>query len=394
MYDADYQFIASGAKRNPLLCYTRYIIRHLIGPLLFVTLSLTGILWLAQSLRFVDLIINRGLSVGTFIYLTALLLPSLLSIVLPIALFCAVMYVYNKLLSDSELVVLESSGLSKLQLARPALIMALFMTLLGYGISLYLQPVTYRAFKDLQFFIRNNYASLLLEEGVFNSPVDGMTVYIRKRADNGALRGIMVHDNRDAKNPSTMMAEEGLLVQTSAGPRFILEEGNRQEIDQTRGQLSLLNFSRYTLDISLYTKNDGVRWREPKERFINELFFATDTDAPDRIAKLKAEGHRRLTWPLYSIALTMVGLGALLSGQFNRRGMWRRITLATLGTVIMVTGGISLTSVVTKQPMMFPLMYGVIIIGTVVGVWILRRQNRRKIPEYSPHLPPAKQAAS
>ena len=38
----------------------RYIFRQLAGPLFVVTLTLTGVVWLTQSLRFLDLIINRG----------------------------------------------------------------------------------------------------------------------------------------------------------------------------------------------------------------------------------------------------------------------------------------------------------------------------------------------
>ena len=65
--------------------YFAYIFRQLIGPMLVVTFSLTGVIWLTQSLRFIDLIINKGLSFWLFLYLTLLLLPSLLTVILPIA---------------------------------------------------------------------------------------------------------------------------------------------------------------------------------------------------------------------------------------------------------------------------------------------------------------------
>ena len=70
--------------------------------LIFVTVGLTLAIWLSQSLRFVDLIVNKGLPVVTFLYLALLLLPRFLTIVLPIALFCATLFTYNKLMNDSE----------------------------------------------------------------------------------------------------------------------------------------------------------------------------------------------------------------------------------------------------------------------------------------------------
>lgn len=373
-----------------MFCYIRYIIKHLAGPALLITLSLTGIVWLAQSLRFLDLIVNRGLSVGLFLYLTTLLMPSLLSVVLPVAMFCAVIYSYNRLQNDSELVVMGSAGLSRFQLALPAVMLALMLSLAGYAISLYFLPKSYREFKDLQFFIRNNYASVLLQEGVFNSPTGGMTVYIRKREPDGMLRGILVHDNSDPEHPITMMARQGYLVQSASGPRFILEQGNRQEVNHENGQLSLLHFDRYTVNISIYTETENFRWREPQERYLNELFNPVDTP-PDLRHKLAAEGHQRLTWPLYSVVLTLVALSALLSGQFNRRGHWKRIVAGTAGAVAVVAMALGISNMAAQNPPFVILMYSNIVMVASLCVWLLT--HSRSLPLFSFRPPPAQPEA-
>ncbi|MEX2648259.1 MAG: LptF/LptG family permease, partial [Alphaproteobacteria bacterium] len=85
---------------------TRYIARQVTGALVFVTVALTGVVWLSQSLRFVDLIVNKGLSVLAFLTLTLLLLPTFLALILPIALFCAALYTYSRLVADREVVAL------------------------------------------------------------------------------------------------------------------------------------------------------------------------------------------------------------------------------------------------------------------------------------------------
>lgn len=342
--------------------YIKYIILNLAAPTLLITLTLTGIIWLTQSLRFVDMIVNRGLGFMDFLYLSSLLLPSLLLIILPIALFTAVIFTYNKLIVDSEMVVLRSAGLNRFSLAFPALIVAAVLTIFSYIISLYLLPTSYRNFKDTQAFIRDNYASVLLQEGVFNNPTKGLTVYIDERQDNGMLRGIMVHDNRDVKNPITMMAQEGKLIQTPKGPRFDLINGNRQEINHKDGQLSLLYFDRYTLDISVYTKTQETRWREPKERYLHELLYPEAETPEHLISKLLAEAHQRLTWPIYNIALTLIALCGLLSGQFNRRGQWKRILSATGVTIVTVAAGLSITNIIANSPALAPLPYMLIII--------------------------------
>ena len=331
-------------------CYIRYIFRSLAMPVLLITVSLTGIVWLTQSLRFIDLIVNRGLELSSFLYLSSLLLPSLVSVILPIALFCSVIFVYNKLTHDSELIVLKSAGLSRFMLAKPALMFAAIIVLVGYIISLYVLPASYREFKDMQVFIRDNYVSLLLQKGVFNSPVSGLTVYIEDRNEDNMLLGILVHDNRNPDKPVTMMAQQGKLIKTPAGPRFSLLNGNRQEVNVENGQLSLLYFDRYMLDLSIFNEEQGARVLDPKERYLGELFFPERVDAYQK-GRLYAEGHRRLTWPLYNLVLPIIALTALLTGQFNRRGQWKRIVAATTAAVVFMGLGMIFTNIASQIPL-------------------------------------------
>lgn len=310
--------------------YSRYIAASLISPAIFITLALTCVVWLTQSLKYVDFIINRGLPVSTYIYLTTLLVPSLLGVVMPIALFCAVLYTYNRLVMESELSVLRTAGLSPMALARPAIIVGAVITSFAYLISFYLLPASYREFKDIQSFLRDNYASVLLQEGVFNNPEEGLTVYIRSREPDGTLKGILVHDNRKTDNPVTMMAEKGMLVRTPEGPRFVLENGSRQEINKNaekkdRNWVSVLYFDHYNLDISFYTAKNLSRVRDPEERFFWELLNPEKSLEPEKRNRLTLEAHQRIVWPLYNLALCLMALAALIPGDYNRRGQSAKI---------------------------------------------------------------------
>src|SRR5215203_1370720 len=102
----------------------RYILRQSFSIMVFVTAALSAAVWLAQSLRLVDLIINRGLSVELFLYLALLILPRFLDIVLPIGAFISVLFVFNRLTSESELVVMRAAGLGPMTLARPVFVLA------------------------------------------------------------------------------------------------------------------------------------------------------------------------------------------------------------------------------------------------------------------------------
>lgn len=354
--------------------YVSYLFGNLAMAAFIVSLSLASIIWLTQSLRFVDLIVNRGLSVGTFLYLSTLLLPAVFGVILPIAVFCSALFSYNRLIMDSELVVLRSAGLSRMQLAMPPLLLAGIVTLIGYVISLYLLPVSYREFKDLQSFIRDHYGSVLLQEEVFNTPMKGLTVFIRDRESNGTLRGIFVHDNRDPAHSATMMAEEGQLISTPNGPQFLLVNGNRQEVHLDAGRLAILHFESYTLDMSFYSEEETRRWRSPKERFLDELF--EPGNEPESLKqKMLAEAHQRLTWPAYAFSLTLIAMVALLTGDFNRRGLWRRISMATLLGVLLLGAAVGAKSLTSANPNFAVLMYALVILSSLIPLMILSRYS-------------------
>jgi lipopolysaccharide export system permease protein len=355
----------------------RYIIRQLVVATLFVAVTLSCVVWLTQSLRFIEMIVNRGLSAPLFVYFTILLLPTFLSLILPIALFAAVLFVYNRLRSDSELVVLRAGGLGPFALARPALVVAVGTVLTGYALSLYFVPASYREFKDLQFSLRNAYPMVLLQEGVFNSVMKGITVYVRSRTSDGELYGIVVHDARVSSRPVTMMAERGVIVSGARGPRVVMINGNRQEVSETDGSLSLLYFDRYSFDIAAATGSNEIRWREPRERFLMELLFVNPEDAWNR-GKLLMEGHYRLAQPLQPFGFALVALAFLLSGEFNRRGQTWRVLAAIGLAVIMEVGLLGSKTLGEKQGWLAPALYLATIVPAALAVASLTPRRRRR----------------
>ncbi len=215
---------------------SRYVFIQLIAVTLVVTVALTCGVWLIRSLRHLDHVVNRGLPVDTFLW-KVVLLPTFLSVVLPIGTFCAVLFIYNKLTMDSEVVATRAAGLSQVQLAAPAFLVALAMTAIGCSITFYFQPVSHKAFSDFQFETQNDLTGVLLQEGAFSDPAQGITVYVRERSADGKLRGLLIHDNRDPGNPVTVMAESGALVANGGNPRVVMLNGNRQQIDKDSGVL-------------------------------------------------------------------------------------------------------------------------------------------------------------
>ena len=312
--------------------YERYLFMHLLWPTVIVTASLTGLVWLTQILKFLDFMLSRGLSMRDFLYLTGLMLPALLMMLIPISLCIAVIYTYNKLMVESELIVLNAVGISKWQLAKPVLLMGVACMLICYALSLYLMPASNEKFQNIRTFFRDKYASVLLEEQVFNNPIDGVTVFVRARDEQNNLSGILMHDSRDAKSVVTMIADHGRMEQTTAGPRFYLQHGMRQIWHD--GRVSWLAFDNYAIDIAFYGQ-EVARKRGPDERSLGDLFDPAGL-TEKQAAAYRAEGHHRLTWPLLALSLPLFALATLFSSEFNRRGQVKRMLVATIGMAAIV----------------------------------------------------------
>ncbi len=353
--------------------YSKYIAKQLVHATLLVTVSLTSIVWLMQALRYIDFIVNQGVSILLFLKLTLMLVPFLLLTIIPPAFFCAVIFTYNKLQADSELVVMQSMGLDKWRLTMPALRVGLWFTLIAYFLALYLQPLSFRSFQDMKVFLRNNYVSILLQEGVFSNPVNGLTVFIRERNDDGTLKGILVQDSRKQGSAVTMMADRGIMVQTPSGPRFLLEHGNRQEM--RKGKLSLLNYDSYTLDISLYTNAAQDATPSVESLFLPDLMRYDDKVSEQENNRRYSEVHQRLLWPAYIVTLTLFALATMLSGSFNRRSGWKRISIMAFSGGMLLFSFASLRGFLVAKPSLSFILYVWWLIPTLGAAYILRKDS-------------------
>lgn len=347
--------------------YERYVFSHLLWPAVVITVSLTAIVWLTQVLRFLDFILNRGLSLADFLYLTGLMLPSLLLILMPISLTMAVLYTYNKLTAESELVVLNAVGISKWQLAKPALILGGVALMLCYALAFYIMPLSNHRFRDIRTLFRDKYASVLLEEQVFNSPMSGLTVFVRERDGANNLNGILLHDSRDTAQTVTMIAERGRVEQTGSGPKFYLEHGIRQQ--RKDGRVSWLKFDQYALEVAFYGQS-GARKLSPEEQTIVGLYQREGLDAKQQRA-YRAEANQRLTWPLLAVVLPLVGIAMLFSSEFNRRGQSKRVIAAAITITALVLSYFMLRNVTVKFGDLAILLYVLVIGAGLVSVYIL-----------------------
>jgi lipopolysaccharide export system permease protein len=347
-----------------------YIFRQVLFALVVATGGLTALIWLTQSLRFVDLVVNRGLSLFVFVHLTSLLIPSFVAVILPITTYVVIQFVYQRMATDRELTVMRAAGLSPWALARPALAVAILATAMGYSLSLWVVPAATSDFKAFQWEIRNRLAAFLLQDGVFTPLSDKLTVYVRSRDQDGTLRGILVDDARDPTAHATILAERGRLVDGPHGPLVVLLDGSRQVIDHQSGRLDMLTFKQNEVDLNDATKDDASRPVDMSELPLGALLDPHPYFERDR-AKWKAEGYRRLTEPLTTLSYAMVALLSALGGIFRRHGGILR-PLVTVGVMVgLLALGLAFGTLAARDNSLLILTWLHAIVPGLVCMWLL-----------------------
>lgn len=311
-----------------MLVYQRYMAHYIAMPFLTFTFLITGIIWISQILKFLYLI-DKGIRLSQFFSLIILIVPSLLFMVLPFSLLLAVIYTYNRFGEERQLIILKNSGLSNIDLAKPALFIATIVTICSYYISAILLPASYTKLKtDLNYF-RRNYASSIVSEKTFNQISNSITLYVDKKSTNDSLMGVIVFDNRRSDSPSILFAKKGRFKPSGNNMAFELFNGFRQAPD-SNGTLTKLQFDSLVVELTDNKIKSEEDNRDINEFYIGELLSPSNKLSIPRQQKMIAEGHQRLIWPLYNYILTFIALAVFLKMPYNKKSVFKQLFYTTV----------------------------------------------------------------
>ncbi len=354
----------------------RYIFKQLIVAFLLILLGLTTLVWLTQSLRMIDMIVTKGVSVRIFLQMTLLVLPNFLQILSPLALFAVILFIFSRMQSDKEIMVMQAVGMSNGQITRPVIFLAVILTIFGYVMTLDLIPASYAKLNKLRWQVRNDLSHLLLQEGQFNSFKNGLTLYIRERLADGTVRGVMAYDAKNPEKIAVLVAENGIIFQKNDGFQLVFHKGTRQEYNPSTKDFSILKFDKYTMLFNDKTNNNAAQNANASEYPLSYLIAATPQNAPTpaMYRKYKVEIIKRLTKPLYNLTFTFLALFGVLAPFYNRRGQIGRIYFVIFCTLLIQSANLGLENLATKNLVFSPLLF-VNIFLPILLVWFFSKQR-------------------
>lgn len=356
--------------------FDRYLLGQLMVLFGFFSLILVSIYWVNRAVALFDQLIANGQTAMVFLEFTALSLPNVIRLVLPMAAFAATVYVGNRLASDSELVVVQATGYGPFRLARPVLVFGMIVSALISVLTHVLVPASIRELNERQSQIAENITARFLTEGQFLHPAKGITFYIRQITRDGELRDIFMSDATSAAQRTTYTARRALLVRSGTGPKLVMFDGMAQTLRLKDQSLAVTKFSDFSYDIGALIDTTPGTGRSARELPTRELLAPGPAILEETGAsrgQLLYEGNGRISQALLAIVAALTGFAALLVGGFSRFGLWRQIIGAVFALILLKSLDNAMAGIVRRTPDLWPLAYvatlaGLALAGTLL--WI------------------------
>lgn len=294
---------------------THYFIRQLVAIFIMLLLVLTGLAWMVQIMSMMKFLLNYGVELSSFLGLTTLMVPFIVSIIVPFVTFIAVIFVYNKMISDNEITVLAAAGLSPRQLAGPALRLAVVLTGIHLLLNLWIVPASQAKFYDTQWNLRYGLAHMKLQESAFTEMADGLVVYVDKVSGHD-LSQVMLSDTRDEKSQMTIFAEKGKLIATARGLSIVMTNGALLAYNDT---LTAGTFDSFDMDLNVADKSGNSVFKVRRIPTWTLIKTVTTQDSQKQHKLMLAELCTRFLGPVMNLILGALCALILLRSSLLRR---------------------------------------------------------------------------
>jgi lipopolysaccharide export system permease protein len=356
--------------------FDRYMLSQLMVLFGFFALVLVSIYWINRAVKLFDRLIGDGQTAMVFAEFTALTLPSVIRVVLPIAGFAATLYVTNRLSTESELAVMQATGFSPWRLARPVLYFGLIVGIMVAMLANVLVPASLKQLQLRETEISQNVTARLLTEGTFLHPTDGVTFYIREIAPDGRMNDVFLSDRRNPNESVTHTAASAYLIRTETGPALVMIDGLTQRLSRPELQLNTTHFADLSYSLSgIISAEDRtsahLRHFNTYEMLTTPVHIQVRTGVNTGV--FAEELHTRFTQPLFALAAVLLGFASLLSGGFSRFGVWRQIVIALILLILIKALESLVTEPVLSNSSLWPLLYLPALLGLAIAIALLAR---------------------
>jgi lipopolysaccharide export system permease protein len=167
--------------------------------------------------KYIDDFVGKGLGVAVlsklFFYFSLTTIP----MALPLAILLSSLMTFGNLGEHFELTAMKSAGLSLQKIMTPLIVSTICISIAALYFSNNILPITNLKAGALLYDVRESKPALLFKEGVFNNSIQGFSMRVGKKENNGELlKDILIYDHRAMQgNNVVLFAKSGKMKETA-----------------------------------------------------------------------------------------------------------------------------------------------------------------------------------
>ena len=358
--------------------FDRYVLGQLMVVFGFFSFVIVMIYWVNRAITLFDKLVGDGQSTKVFLEFALLIVPFILFIILPISAFAASVNVANRLSSESEMVVLRSSGVSAFRLVRPVFVFGLIVCGMMLLLVHVLVPLSRNQLALREAAVSEDITAQFLEAGRFMSPAPGVTLFIGQITQSGVLERVMLSDARVPENRVVYTSDQALLLKTDEGPRLVMISGLSQQLS-ANDTLSVLSFKDVAFNLGELADTQSAVVRDLRA-LPTSVLLAADPEMLALLGYSRAyflhEAHTRFSKPLTGLFTAMIGFAALLVGAFSRFGFWQQVAGAVGLLIVIQMSNNWAENLAQNHANAWPLLYTPAVLGLVFTLGLLLASDR------------------
>ena len=301
-----------------------------------VLFTFSIIVWAVQAVNFLDLIVEDGHGVTVYLNYSLLNIPKILTKFVPLSFLIALFLTILKFESESEFLILWTSGLNKMKIVNFFFKVSILVTILQLVFSSLINPKFLNQSRSLIKSSNLDYISTMIKSKQFNDTIDGLTIYVEEKKPNGVLKNIFIRDdgsvlksleNSKDSNNVTIYAKEGKIEEGSLGSYLALRNGTIQK-ENDKNEIVSINFIKTNMQMEgLKTKSIIMpKIQETSSKILIECIISKNKNidilnCPKTESKVDtlAEMNRRFGMPLYIPAISLILSFLLISRNESKR---------------------------------------------------------------------------
>lgn len=359
----------------------RYILQRALVLFLGALAWTLAIVWTTQVLARIDLVTDSGQSALTFFKVATLIIPSVMPIVVPFAVVVAVAQTLSVMNADSELVVVNAAGASRLTVARPILLLALCASILCLVIQNGVDPYARQKNRELVASARADLLSLVIQEGTFRKVEDGLFLQIGERLPDNRLGGIFVADSREEGVDLIYYAKSGAIIDRKDEKVLLMSDGVVHRKTPS-GEISVIHFTSYAFDLSAFSADTERQTLLPKDQ---TTAYLLNPDPNDPVFQhlpgvYRTELFKRFSDWLFPVAFALIALAVAGDARSHREARLHPLVTSVCIALIAFWLTFFFEGKAKINPAFNYAMAGMPVAVSLVSAWFIFRQKAMELP--------------